>query len=368
MSTASLVARIVLAAAFFIAGAAKLVDPERSQSLVALGVPRQIARPAGTILPLLELATAGALLPRSTAWAGAWAAAALLVAFIGGISFNLVRGRAPECHCFGQLHLAPVGKATLLRNLVLFGLAVLLLARGPDQVGPSATAWVSKLTGPAWAGISGGLAAALVLATVARLLVGLMRSHGELLIRLEALEARLAEQGFAIATRDPGRPLGLTVGTGAPRFVGSALDGSRATLEELRVPDLPLLLVFSDPECGPCNALLPQIRDWQRHHADRLAVAVISRGGSQFNRVQAEEYGLANVVLQQDHEIAHAYEVPGTPGAVLVGPSGNVASPVVMGAEQIEKLLTSVVGASAASTQQSNGEPSSPLLRISRVP
>jgi peroxiredoxin len=370
MSTVALVARLVLAVAFLIAGAAKLVDPLRSDSLAGFGVPRRMARPAGSILPLMELAAGGALLPRTSAWGGAWAAATLLVVFIAGISFNLARGRAPDCHCFGQLRVAPVGKATLLRNLVLFGLAVLVLARGADHVGPSATAWVSELSGAAWAGIAGGLAATFVLATGARLLVALTRSHGELLIRIDALEAQLAEQGFVLATGDPGRRLGLTVGTRAPRFEGTALDGSRVTLEELRSPDMPLLLVFSDPGCGPCEALLPRIGQWQREHGSQVTVAVITRGSSDVNRTLAQEHGVDNLVLQRDHEIAHAYEVPGTPGAVLVGPSGNIASPVVMGGDEIEQLLGSVLGASAGAAPprgDSNGELRSPGLRISRV-
>src|SRR5438445_13100293 len=101
MSTVQLVARAVLAATFLIAGAAKLVDPGRSESLAAFGMPRRFAVPGGIALPLAELAVAGALLPRSSAWWSAWAALALLLAFVAGISFNLARGRTPDCHCFG---------------------------------------------------------------------------------------------------------------------------------------------------------------------------------------------------------------------------------------------------------------------------
>ena len=82
-------------------------------------------------------------------------------------------------------------------------------------------------------------------------------------------------------------------------------------------------------------------------------------------------HGIADVMLQQDQEAAHAFEVPGTPGAVLVGPFGNIASAVVMGADGIEQLLAAVIGAPGSAGQadtQSNGEPSSSALRISRVP
>lgn len=371
MSTAALVARVVLAAVFLVAGVAKLKDPDRSESLVGFGMPRGLARPAGIALPLAELAVAGALLPRSSAWWAACAALGLLVAFIVGISFNLIRGRKPDCHCFGQLHSAPAGKATLLRNFLLASLAAFDVARGAGGVGPSATAWAGQLTAAAWAGVIGGLVLTFVLATGARLLVGLLRQHGLVLLRLDALEGQLAEQGVALATRQPERPLGLTVGTRAPTFELDALDGSRVALEELRRPGQPLLLIFSDPACGPCTALLPQISDWQRHYPDRLTVALVSRGSQEANRTQGREYGLANVLLQQDQEVAHAFEVPGTPGAVLIGPGGNIASPVAMGAEAIDQLHTSVIGTvarPATSGAERNGEPMTHGLRISRTP
>ena len=38
--------------------------------------------------------------------------AALLLAFVGGIAFNMARGNAPDCHCFGQLHSEPAGRSS----------------------------------------------------------------------------------------------------------------------------------------------------------------------------------------------------------------------------------------------------------------
>jgi hypothetical protein len=144
-----------------------------------------------------------------------------------------------------------------------------------------------------------------------------------------------------------------------------ALDGSRVALAELRSSGLPLLLVFSDPACGPCKALVPRIGNWQRDHADRMTVALISRGDAEDHRSESSEHGIANVLLQQDQEAAHAFDVPGTPGAVLIGPAGNISSPVMMGAEAIEHLVASVAGSPTASAPEDNGEVGSPGLRIS---
>src|SRR5215217_3458944 len=103
-----LIARLVLGGVFLLAGLAKLADRTGSrQAMIAFGVPAPLAAPLGVLLPLAELVVAVALLPLSTAWWGALGALALLLFFVGGIGVNLIRGRTPECHCFGQLPSSP---------------------------------------------------------------------------------------------------------------------------------------------------------------------------------------------------------------------------------------------------------------------
>ena len=80
----------------------------------------------------------------------------------------------------------------------------------------------------------------------------------------------------------------------------------------------PVVLLFSDPGCGPCNALLPEIGRWQREHATKVVVALISRGTVEANRPKVTEHGLTHVLLQKDREIAQAYQASGTPSAVLI--------------------------------------------------
>jgi hypothetical protein len=74
---------------------------------------------------------AAALLVPASAWWSALAAIALLLAFVAAISASLARGRAPDCHCFGQVHSAPPGRGTLLRNTCLAALGGVAVAAGP---------------------------------------------------------------------------------------------------------------------------------------------------------------------------------------------------------------------------------------------
>src|SRR5690349_19705229 len=115
-----LVARLLLAAVFAIAGVSKLADRAGTvQSIIDFGVPAMLARPVASLLPLWELACAAALIPSATALRGAIASGASLIVFIAAIAVNLARGRRPECHCFGQLHSTPVGWPTVARNTAL---------------------------------------------------------------------------------------------------------------------------------------------------------------------------------------------------------------------------------------------------------
>jgi uncharacterized membrane protein YphA (DoxX/SURF4 family) len=135
VDAALLIARLLLAAVFAAAGAAKLVDLAGSRAAVAgFGVPDRVAGPVGTLVPFAELATAVLLLPAVTARAGATAALALLLAFSIGIAASIARGEAPDCRCFGQLHSEPVGRRTLARNFALALVAGLVVAG--DDTGP----------------------------------------------------------------------------------------------------------------------------------------------------------------------------------------------------------------------------------------
>src|SRR5262245_11676744 len=64
MDTALLIARLILAAVFAVAGVAKLLDRDGTrEGLEGFGVPARIATPGALILPLVEIAVAVLLLP-----------------------------------------------------------------------------------------------------------------------------------------------------------------------------------------------------------------------------------------------------------------------------------------------------------------
>jgi peroxiredoxin len=347
MGTLLLGARLLIAVVFLVASVAKLADRRGSRkAIIDFGLPAALAPALGILLPLGELAVALALIPATTAWWGTVWALALLLVFMLGIGVNLARGRAPDCHCFGQLHSEPVGWRTIARNGVLAALASWLVWRGSGNVGPSVTGWLGSLTVAQLVGLTG---ASLVLAELALggwFLMHLLRQNGRLLVRMEALEVRVAALDYGpVRQPAPAAPVaGLPVGSPAPVFRLPDLHGNELGLEDFRAAGKAVLLVFSDPGCGPCQALMPDVARWQRSYDARLKIAVISRGTPEQNRPKGGKRKLRRVLLQKDREVAGAYQSFGTPAAVLVDPDGRIGSPLAMGADAIADLVERVTG------------------------
>src|SRR5258705_5132388 len=176
-----------------------------------------------------------------------------------------------------------------------------------------------------------------VIATIAWLGWQLLRQNGRILLRLDDIEERLHELEFGEAEElsdksslpDPANRFsnrslarskinrsGLKAGTLAPEFRLPHLDGSELSLVHFR--GRPLLLVFSDPHCGPCHALAPDLQKFHSEHPD-IALLMISRGEPQENRAKVKEHGLAfPIALQRQWEISRRYAMFATPIAYLI--------------------------------------------------
>lgn len=336
MNLILLIARLLLAGVFAVAGGAKLADPAGSRkSMRDFGVPEALAGLAGVLLPLAELACAIALFPAASAWFGAAGILALLVIFIAGISLTLLRGRRPDCHCFGQMQSKPIGWDLVVRNVVLAGIAGFVVAQGEGNIGPGFGAWWSSLD---------HMQAALMLLTIGFVgLLGfqlwtvteLLRQNGRLMLRVEALEKGAPAPAKAPEpTPDPGLP----VNTPAPAFSLLNLEGETVPTQLLFQQGKPLLFLFIEPGCGSCDAAMPDIARWQKEHAERLMIVPISRGDVKANRAKTDKAGVTGVLLQKDAEVMQAYHIAGTPGAVLVK-HGTIASEAALGQESIARLV-----------------------------
>ena len=354
--TITLIARLVLAAVFAVASLTKLADRAGTRkAVVAFGAPERIAGALALLVPLAELAVALVLLPSGTAVAGAVGALALLGVFSAAIVWSLAHGRAPDCHCFGQLHSAPTSWKTVARNGVLAALGVVVISVGLAGSTTSATAWIGDLNGSELLALAVAVTAGLLLAVGAMAFLSLLRSYGKVLVRLDRLEAAIVEAGIDIGDLEQEPEIGLAPGTPAPAFDVPSLTGERITLGSLSALDVPSLLLFTSPHCGPCKTLFPIAAAWQEEHADVLNVVFVTDGGVEAARVEAKEFELDTVVLDEDHELYARYEANGTPSAVLIAPDGTIGSWVASGSDWIEQLVSEAT--SDATTEEEMGLP-----------
>ncbi len=336
-----LVIRLVLSAVFALAGATKLLDrPGSRAAMINFGVSERWASLAASMLAASEIVIALLLLPSSTAWFGAVGALALLVLFIVQIGINLAQGRTPDCHCFGQLYSRPIGRETLVRNGILALLALFLVLQGPQGIRSLALSQAALPEGSTlWIALAVLLlAVGAAVGVLGLFMFNLLRQNGRLMLRVEALERAAGIVGAG----EEQAPAGLPVGTPAPAFQLPTIQGQIVNFADLfntaENQGKPILLHFSDPGCGPCRNFLPQIAEWQQKQS-RFNVVVASTGAPTTNLQHASEYGIENMLLQQDREVAQLFGVRATPGALLIDAQGRIASPVALGPEAIRTLV-----------------------------
>ena len=348
METLLLIARLILTVVFGLAGAAKLADRAGSyRALTGFGVPEELAKPLAWFLPLAEIVVALALLPLATAWFGGLGALVLLLAFLVGIGVNLVRGKAPDCHCFGRLHSEPVSWNVFARNAALAALAGFIVASGQDNVGLSATAWMKEMNTSEWISLLLSVAAVALLVPVVQLLRRVLKQQAALLETVTAMK-KVMEEDYSepapVERADAAPPVeGLPVGAPAPEFSLATLAGGQLSLAELLAWGNPVLLLFVSSGCSPCRTLLPQVRAWQRDYGDFLTIALLSKGTEKEVRGKLAKYEAQHVLLQGESSIADEYQAKWTPAAVLIDRGGKIASPVTFGDVAIRALVTHAV-------------------------
>jgi peroxiredoxin len=132
---------------------------------------------------------------------------------------------------------------------------------------------------------------------------------------------------------------GLRPGTLAPDFTLPELYGRPISIEQYR--GRRLILVFSDPHCGPCNELAPYLaRAYQRCQADSTEIVVVTRGDVEENRQKAEAHGFEFPVVVQDRwKLSKKYGIFATPAAFLIGEDGRTEGEVAVGFQQIRNIL-----------------------------
>jgi hypothetical protein len=277
-----LAARLVLAGIFAVAALAKLADRTGARrAVMAFGVPRAAAAIVGSTMIATEFGIAALLVAGPWTRAGAVAALVVLAGFGAVVLVNLARGQRPECHCFGRLSSGPLGPPTLARNGCFAALAAFVAFDG--YLG-----WPLTVFGIVMLAVWFGPA---------------------------SRRRWMARAGAAAGLALPDRA------------------GDIWTLDRLLEPRLPLLLVFSQPGCGACDVLLPEVARWQDDLDGRVSIALVN-GGPASHRVPME-------LIDEPRASFAAYGITATPSAVLIDGARRLET--ARGATAISDLVDKAV-------------------------
>jgi hypothetical protein len=320
-------ARLVLAATLALAGTAKLLDRAGTRdAVVAFGVPLRLAGTAAWLLPAVELGIALSLLASPTAWAGSLAAMALLGAFTVAVAVKLARDERVDCNCFGALSRGHIGKGTVARNVLLLSLAVAVAVLGRGDPGPGVGEMARVVS--AGAGAT-GLLAALNLTAVAALAwvaLGLWRQQGRILSALDELRAAAPGQPVPGLPDLNGGTVGPEPGSPAPAFALPDLEGRSMTLKALLARGKPVVLLFAEPGCGPCAAVLTLLRGLGSR-LSAITLTVVSHDARGLSGAVGDRQGVREgAILLEDRERAlpRDYHLGVVPCAVWIGEDGRV--------------------------------------------
>jgi peroxiredoxin len=137
---------------------------------------------------------------------------------------------------------------------------------------------------------------------------------------------------------------GLKAGTPAPAFDLPDVGGGTVSLESYR--GRRVLLVFSDPDCAPCQELAPELARLHREHRDEgLELIMVGRGDIEQNRAKAKEHGVEFPVALQDRwKLSKEYGTFATPVGFLIGEDGVIQRNVATGGDQILALARQGLG------------------------
>ena len=333
-----LILRLSLAAVFGVAGIAKLFDPAGSEKAFGeFGVPKPLIRPLVYLLPMTELLIAGGLLFVQTSWFGAVGAAGLLLVFSAGMLYQLAKGNAPDCHCFGQIHSEPVGKVSVLRNVALLVLAAILTIQGQSSQGLNLVNSNQDIMQ-----FVIGIAVVLLLGAVVFFLKRISEQQTQIMRRIELMEL-VARDGSSVEREDVGHPHeGLPIGAQFPAFDLPDINGAKISLDSLRADAKPVLFFFVSPTCTPCKALMPEFEQWQQELGEKVKMVFVSSGKVEANTEKFGKNAFKVLLLQKDREFAETVRAKWTPTAVLMDRNGRIASHLAAGDTAIRELVEKI--------------------------
>ena len=193
-----------------------------------------------------------------------------------------------------------------------------------------------------------------VVSAVGFLLLGTLRSLGLLQWRLDQVEATRPSR----INRE-----GLKPGRKAPDFTLPRVDGTEGSLAECA--GRRVLLVFVQPNCGPCHRVVPALNRF--HRSGELRILAINNAEPEEAQEWAAEVHAEFPVLVQDAlEISKKYQVFATPFAFLIDEQGVIAASGIVNNRQHVDFVLDAADKWAARNVETTGKESA--AETNRIP
>lgn len=226
--------------------------------LTGFGLRFEQAHSAAKALILVELSLSLLILAPWTHRAGFALAAFTFLTFAAGLTTQLLRGRKPNCACFGELGNGPISWRTVTRALVLAILSGLALVSDTYPWN-----YLINRTRDSWADTGSNIAVVSALAlffSLAATCVAFasLKRLGDV---LRLLEARGIDVEFP----------GTVIRSELTNFAVMSSEGS-TTVQSLLQRGLGLCLLFVDNACQPCQELLDDLSASTAKYARPLIV------------------------------------------------------------------------------------------------
>ena len=345
MDEVLLLIRLLLAVVFGVAGVGKFLDLDDSeQAIKGFGVPENLAKPFSVLLPAAEILIAVLLLFTASAWFGAILGFGLLLVFIAGMLYQMAQGNAPDCHCFGQIHSEPVGAKSLIRNAVIALLAFFLVLQGRDGQGAGIFDTPAGALEGSFMTFILSLATVGLLAAAVYFLKTISEQQTQIMRRIEVLELISHDGGGRETLReDLTNPSdGLLIGSPAPDFELPDAGGRMVHFEHLLAQAKPILFFFVSPTCNPCQALVPEIENWNNEFGGKVNFVFVTSGDAKTNQEKFAGKNFAKILLQKDKEVSAQFGAQWTPTALFVNADGTIGSYLAAGDKAIRELVEKI--------------------------
>lgn len=199
----------------------------------------------------------------------------------------------------------------------------------------------------------------------------LIRQHGRMLLRLDALErelviSRIAQRpqradgaghgggenvaSLSSLSKSKINRNGLRSGTRAPVFTLPRLNGTgTATISDFA--GRPFLLVFASPNCAPCEILMSRLAELPPPVKEDHLLVVTQRAEQPSEAVTGYQSGVP-MLVQQAWEVSRLYATFMMPSAYVVNADGVIVTDVMTGPDVIANAAQVLAGLTPARPQE----------------